>query len=96
MAVTVIDGTKHNDNDYSLNSRCIETLWKMEDRHFWHASRNRWILSALKQHAVLPPAKVLDVGCGSGAVSRALATAVHSYRRGYGGETCSQGQRSGA
>jgi len=75
MVLTVIDGTEHNEEDYGLNPRCIDSLWNMEDRHFWHASRNRWILSALKQHAIRPPAKVLDVGCGSGVVSRALATA---------------------
>ncbi len=75
MVLTIIDGTEHNVDDYSLDPRCIESLWDMEDRHFWHAARNRWILSAIKQHAIRPPAKVLDVGCGSGAVSRALATA---------------------
>ncbi len=44
----------------------------MEDRHFWHAARNGWILRALEMQGVRPPARVLEVGCGSGAVASAL------------------------
>jgi trans-aconitate methyltransferase len=45
----------------------------MEERHFWHAARNLWLERALLHYGVLPPARVLEVGCGSGAVASALS-----------------------
>jgi 2-polyprenyl-3-methyl-5-hydroxy-6-metoxy-1,4-benzoquinol methylase len=77
MPIHTIDGTQHRSEDFGLSSRAIELLWKMEERHFWHKARNRWIHRALKAGGVRSRAAILEVGCGSGAVS----TFLHS--RGY-------------
>ena len=44
----------------------------MEERHFWHRARNRWIARALADAGSPPPCTLLEVGCGSGAVAQAL------------------------
>ena len=49
----------------------------MEEQHFWFRARNRWIERALDCYGLQPPARFLEVGCGSGAVAGAL------QRRGY-------------
>ena len=64
---------KHKEEDFSLDPKLVAQLWKMEDRHFWHRARNHWIVGALKAHGLTPGQSFLDVGCGSGAVSAALA-----------------------
>jgi SAM-dependent methyltransferase len=68
---------KHRTEDFDLDPAVLSGLWRMEERHFWHAARNRWIANALEHHGLPPPAKVLEVGCGSGAVAGAL------HERGY-------------
>jgi 2-polyprenyl-3-methyl-5-hydroxy-6-metoxy-1,4-benzoquinol methylase len=68
---------RHRDADFDLDPDLLAGLWRMEDHHFWHAARNRFILRALASAGVRPPAAVLEVGCGAGAVARAL------HARGY-------------
>jgi 2-polyprenyl-3-methyl-5-hydroxy-6-metoxy-1,4-benzoquinol methylase len=75
MAFVNVEGTQHREEDYSLVPEVIECLWRMEERHFWHRARNGWILDALAAYGPPVPCQVLDVGCGSGAVSCALANA---------------------
>src|SRR5262245_33008988 len=70
-----VTGVVHQHDDYGLNEEALELLWRMEDRHFWHHARNRWIAAALRHAGVLPPAKILEVGCGSGAVATFLHAA---------------------
>jgi SAM-dependent methyltransferase len=67
----------HQREDFGLSADEIALLWRMEERHFWHRARNRWIERALWAAGVTPPAAVLEVGCGSGAVAAAL------HARGY-------------
>jgi 2-polyprenyl-3-methyl-5-hydroxy-6-metoxy-1,4-benzoquinol methylase len=67
----------HQQEDFGLSADEVALLWQMEERHFWHQARNRWIARALADAGVAPPASILEVGCGSGAVAQAL------HARGY-------------
>lgn len=75
MPLHVLPESRHNSKDFTTDLKVYEGLWRMEDRHFWHDARNGWILKSLRQYKVMPPAEILEVGCGSGAVVRALALA---------------------
>jgi SAM-dependent methyltransferase len=72
MPLTVLPGLDHRDEDFELDPPVIEGLWRMEERHFWHAARNRWIARALAATGVPAGARILDVGCGAGSVAIAL------------------------
>ena len=62
--------------DYRVDDRAVmEALWRAEDGHFWHRARNWFIAQGLRRLGVLPPARFLEVGCGGGCVSAALARA---------------------
>lgn len=50
----------------------FEYLKKAEEKHFWFQIRRKWIFDKLKKF-IPPPAKVLEVGCGTGNVSSFLA-----------------------
>jgi SAM-dependent methyltransferase len=73
----ILPNVQHRDVDFELDAELMRRLWRMEERHFWHAARNRWIRRALEAYGLRPPARILDVGCGSGAVSGML------HRQGY-------------
>lgn len=75
MNLHVVPGTSHNEQDYELRPGFIQTLWDMEERHFWHLARNAWILRGLRRYGVQPPDSFLEVGCGSGVVARELQSA---------------------
>lgn len=77
MTLTILPGTSHREDDMALDPEVLAGLWHMEENHFWHRARNRWIVRALEEGGVRPGARVLEVGCGSGAV------AVELHRRGY-------------
>ncbi len=51
----------------------MQRLRLAEERHFWHQARNELIASSLARLGVLPPARVLDLGCGGGCVTAFLA-----------------------
>jgi len=72
MPIVIQPDLRHRVEDFDLDPEIIRGLWNMEDRHFWHAARNRWILRALRAGRVKPPAAILEVGCGSGATARAM------------------------
>lgn len=65
----VITDRDHNEQDFGLDHELVSGLWEMENRHFWHSARNRWLAKALAAHALPAGARFLDVGCGSGAVA---------------------------
>ena len=76
--VRVLSALPHDHEGFRIrNERAMRALWQAEERHFWHRSRNLFVADRLARLGVRPPARVLDVGCGSGCVSASLA------RRGY-------------
>jgi 2-polyprenyl-3-methyl-5-hydroxy-6-metoxy-1,4-benzoquinol methylase len=71
--ITILDPASHVEEDFDVtNHERLECLWKMEDFHFWHKTRNKWIVDAMRLNGILPGDKILEVGCGSGGVARAL------------------------
>ena len=50
----------------------VEMLAESQRRHFWFEARNRRILEFLRRDGVRPPARFLEVGCGTGTVLTAL------------------------
>jgi ubiquinone/menaquinone biosynthesis C-methylase UbiE len=50
----------------------FQRLKNAESNHFWFLTRRKWIFDRLKRF-IPPPAKVLEVGCGTGNVSSFLA-----------------------
>lgn len=76
--VRVLSALPHDHEGFRiLNDRAMRALRRAEERHFWHRSRNRLVAERLARLGARPPARVLDVGCGSGCVTAFLA------RRGY-------------
>jgi SAM-dependent methyltransferase len=72
MPLVILPGAQHVEEDFELDPEVLAGLWHMEEHHFWHAARNRFIARALAAAGARPPAVVLDVGCGGGAVACAL------------------------
>lgn len=51
----------------SFNANAFESLFEMEQRHFWHVGRKGIILTVLKQNVPdLKNIKMLEIGCGNG------------------------------
>jgi 2-polyprenyl-3-methyl-5-hydroxy-6-metoxy-1,4-benzoquinol methylase len=57
--------------------RFLKAMALAEEAHFWFRARNRLISGRLAGLGVLPPATVLELGCGGGCV------AAHLSREGY-------------
>ena len=56
----------------TFNSDAFTRLKKAEQRHFWFSVRRRYIYDRIKKF-ILPPAKTLEIGCGTGNVSNFLS-----------------------
>lgn len=50
------------------DERVRSALFESQKRHFWFSSRNAFIVSMMTRIGLIPPARVLDVGCGTGTV----------------------------
>jgi SAM-dependent methyltransferase len=55
------------------DQRGLQSLSEAEARHFWFRTRNDLISKRLTVLGCVPPARVLDLGCGGGAVCAHLA-----------------------
>lgn len=73
MTLIIQPDVVHQACDFEIDDWRVPALWRMEEKHFWHEARNAWIIKALAQYLPATSGKILDVGCGSGAVARALA-----------------------
>lgn len=64
---------QHRDEEYDQTG--FDTLWKMQQKHFWYRGRHRFLLSALDRHrpAGRPPWSAVDLGGGVGGWVRYLA-----------------------
>ena len=51
----------------------VRRLYEAETRHFWFRTRNEFISKRLADLGLAPPARVLELGCGGGAVCGHLA-----------------------
>ncbi len=56
----------------SFDPSFFQGLKEAEERYFWFTVRRRWIFDAVSRFSP-PPAKLLEVGCGTGNVSSYLA-----------------------
>ncbi len=76
--VSVLSTLDPGDDAYRITDlAALRALSQAEERHFWHVSRNEYVAQRLERLGIAPPARILDLGCGGGCVSAALA------RRGY-------------
>jgi SAM-dependent methyltransferase len=53
----------------------LRMLEASQASHFWFPARNRQILQFLRRDGIAPPARILEVGCGTGTVLSDLARA---------------------
>ncbi|NWF51827.1 MAG: methyltransferase domain-containing protein [Nitrospirae bacterium] len=56
----------------TFDPSAFERLKKAEEKHFWFQIRRKWIFTKIRKF-IAPPAKILEVGCGTGNVSSFLA-----------------------
>ena len=72
----VVDETPEVTPEFDISDpELLRTLESSQRSHFWFGARNRQILQFLRRDGVAPPARILEVGCGSGTVLSALAGA---------------------
>ncbi len=60
----------------AFDSSLFGELKRAEEKHFWFQVRRKWIFDVLRKF-IAPPAKMLEIGCGTGNVSSFLS------RKGY-------------
>lgn len=76
--LTVSSTIAEDSPDYSIaDAGALRALSEAELRHFWHLARNRFIEAGLRRLGLAPGDRVVELGCGGGAV------AAHLARRGF-------------
>jgi len=72
----VFDSAPEAAPDFDISDpEFLRTLETSQRTHFWFVARNRQILDFLRDDGAPPPARILEVGCGTGTVLSALAAA---------------------
>jgi 2-polyprenyl-3-methyl-5-hydroxy-6-metoxy-1,4-benzoquinol methylase len=72
----VFDTAPEAARDFDISDpELLRMLESSQGEHFWFPARNRQIVAFLRSEGLRPPARVLEVGCGSGTVLSALAAA---------------------
>jgi SAM-dependent methyltransferase len=64
---------QHRDEEYPEDG--FETLWAMQERHFWYRGRHRFLLNAIDRFRPIsaPPYAAIDLGGGVGGWVRYIA-----------------------
>jgi SAM-dependent methyltransferase len=63
-----------------MEATFYQTVYEIEKVHWWCVARQQIVEDVIDRHLQLPPrARVLDVGCGSGAVLEALSARFEAY-----------------
>jgi SAM-dependent methyltransferase len=70
------DSTTRYTEIHTYDPSFFDQLKEVEHKHFWFRVRRKWIFDRIKKF-IPPPARILEVGCGTGNVSSFLA------RKGY-------------
>lgn len=73
--------------DNNFDPSFFECLREAEENHFWFHVRRKWIYDKISKF-ILPPARLLEIGCGTGNVSAFLA------QKGYDATGCEYHQEA--
>ena len=72
--IEVIGELPPNHEGYDVSdAELISALSLAESKHFWHLSRNEFIVRRLRKAGAEPGSTFLELGCGGGVVAAALA-----------------------
>jgi SAM-dependent methyltransferase len=72
----VFDSARESAQEFDISDpEVVQMLEESQRTHFWFRARNLQILDFLRRDGLPPPARVLEVGCGTGTVLSALAQA---------------------
>ena len=66
------DSNEMEKNADTFHPSFFEILKKAEEKYFWFEVRRRWIFDSIADY-MPPPARLLEIGCGTGNVSSYLA-----------------------
>ncbi len=70
--IEIIMKIQFANHPYTFNPSAFERLKRAEDSHFWFQIRRKWIFDKIIKF-IPPPARVLEIGCGTGNVSSFLS-----------------------
>ena len=67
--LVVVEPADNACRDYDIADESVRgAIYRCQREHFWFASRNDVILEMIRRIGLRPPARVLEVGCGTGTV----------------------------